>query len=296
MKKKLRRSLRGALLWMFWAVLSPIVRMISKPSRVFLTSTRSDGGGAQWHGRFSVMAFADEHNMSYVPSRIDHIMPKGSMKTLELWNNLFTGDFIVPPTLPPPRKTDALAEFLRALLQSFFSNKKVLLDVGHFHLYTDIHPEKVSRSLQRHRMRYNNPKRLPNQSTRIPKIAMHVRRGLSWEPNFTANRITDDMSVLRNLKCVITRERITSGTLFSAVQNDNLASKLPSGFHFDSQADEFAVIHSLINAQAMIMGKSCLSYISAAFAQGTVYYEDFFHPPLPGWVTLESSCLTKPRN
>jgi hypothetical protein len=226
--------------------------------------------------------------MTYVPSRFKKVMPESSERILELWSNLFVGEFTYPETLPAPRKTDSLRRMVWELIKSYVTQTPVLLDTGHCHAFTDVHPNTIKVSLELHGIKYNNPAGLTAKDSKDPRIAMHVRRGLSWEPNFTPNRLTGDDEVLRNLKLVSRVERINTGTLYSAIRNEYLESRIPNGFDFDWKANEFEVIHDLINSNVIIMAKSCLSYISATFAQGTVYYDDFFHPPLSGWVSLKT--------
>ena len=273
--------------------MSPVIRRISDPSRVFLTSTRGDGGGAQWHGRFSAMAFADRHNIKYVPSRFNALKPDSSQEIMDLWSDLFVGSFSVPKNIPEPRKADSIIAILWCLIGSFVRQRPILIDSGHCHFYTDFHPSAIRHSLELHGVRYANPANLKIRRTKGPRIAMHVRRGLSWEPNFTSNRLTGDEEVLQILEWVGRHERIRRGTVFSAVQNPFIEDRLPNGFDYNSSANEFELIHNIINADVAIIAKSCLSYVAAAFATGTVYYEPFFHPPMPGWHRLEAPSVTQ---
>ena len=286
---KFKRMVRKFLYKSLWLVLSPFLRLISNPKRVLLTSTRWDGGGAQWHGRFSVMAFADEHKMTYVPSRFTEIVHDNSQEKKELWSNLFTGDFEVPKELPIRVKADSIPLLVRAVTTSFLRRREILIDAGHLHAYTDLFPDAIRRSLQTHRVRYNNPAGIPSSGTDSRGIVMHVRRGFEWEGNFGPNRVTSDDEVLKRLEAVIQATGIGHGVIYSGVPNENLSNRLPEGFVFDHQADEFQVMHHLIKSRVTVMAKSCMSYVSAALAEGTVFYDPFFHPPLPDWRVLDEA-------
>lgn len=274
---------------MLWAVLSPLLRRASSPDRVVLTCTRGDGGGAQWHGRLTVMAFADRHNMSYVPSNFDRVVPHNTEEIRKLWSALFVGEF-TQTELPNKRlKADSLFLFTKAVLASLLRGGPVLIDVGHMHAYTDLHPESILETIRIHKIRYNNPAEIELQQINQPVIAMHVRRGLSWEESFTPNRLTSDEQVLSRLGYVARLTEIKLGTVFSAVPNVDLSSKLPLGYEYDYNSDEFMVIHQLINANVTMLAKSCMSYIAGVFSKGEVFYDPFFHPPLPGWKVLGPS-------
>ena len=286
---QLKRKLRKTFHQLLWAVLSPLLRQASNPERVTLTCTRGDGGGAQWHGRFSVMAFADRHNMNYLPSKFDRVMPINTEEIRKLWTDLFVGEFS-QTEIPDNRvKADSINLFTKAVLASFFKGESVLIDVGHLHSYTDLHTDAIVETIRLHKIRYNNPAEIEIHGPHSPQIVMHVRRGLSWETKFTSNRLTSDDQVLRRLNDVRHLTGISHGTVFSAVPNENLSSKLPRGFGYDHHSDEFTLIHRMINADAVILAKSCLSYVAGAFSRGEVFYDPFFHPPLPDWMVLGSS-------
>lgn len=286
---KIKVILRRLLFKLLWIFLSPLLRRLSSPNRVILTCTRGDGGGAQWHGRFSVMAFADRHDMGYLPSNFDRIMPEDTGELRNLWSELFVGEFIDIQRPKNYLKADSLVLLSQAVISSFLTGKTVLIDAGHLHAYTDLYPESVSEAIRTHKIRYNNPAGISLDPYSEPVIAMHVRRGLSWETNFTPNRLTSDKQVLGRLNYIRSLTGVNAGTVFSAVANDNLSSNLPQGLRYDHTSDEFTVIHNLIHADVTILAKSCMSYIAGAFSEGEVFYDPFFHPPLPGWRAVSLS-------
>jgi hypothetical protein len=290
-KRKIRRKMYLAI----WFFLSPLLKATSSPQRVILTCTRGDGGGAQWHGRFSVMAFADEHNMSYSPSDFGAVMPQNTAEQRLLWSRLFEGEFSAFSDLPGPVKADSLLSLLIEVLKSRLGNRVTLIDVGHLHSFTDLNPDAVAKSLQVHKVRYCNPAQVDTSQFSEKAIAMHVRRGLEWESNFTPNRLTGDEEVLRRLDVVVQISKFSSGTIYSGAPIPGIDSKLPAGFETDSESDEFVVLHHLINSEVAILAKSCMSYVAGAFARGDVYYDPFFHPPLPGWKILDSEFVNKLR-
>lgn len=284
--KRIKRLVRDFIYRSIWAMTSPVLKLMSAPDRVVMTCTRGDGGGAQWHGRFSVMTFADNHNMSYMPSDFDRVMPLDTFEIRSFWSSLFSGEYSYPNQLPQRIKIKSLAQLYAAVAKSFITRAKTLIDADHLHSYTDLHPEKVSESLKFHKLSYRNPAQVNLNGSQKASIAMHVRRGLSWEKNFTANRQTTDDEVLDRLLHVIDLEAKKTGVIYSGLPNEAIAKRLPDGFTFDSSSSEFVVIHHLITADVSILAKSCLSYVAGAFALGKVFYEPFFHPPLPQWEVL----------
>jgi hypothetical protein len=229
------------------------------------------------------MAFASRHRMAYVHSRFERIMPPGSVETIDLWNGLFQGEYDEHESLPEPVKADKLRAIVPLVLKSWVTRTRVLIDIGHLHSYTNLFPETVSEAIELFQVRYCNPANIAPLPEEDRGIAMHVRRGLNFERNFTANRVTSDQSVISGLESVIVETGISRGVIFSGLNLESVRDQIPKGFRFDSEANEFEVIHHLITADVTILAKSCMSYISGAFAKGEVYYDPFFHPPLPGW-------------
>jgi len=286
---RFKKKVREILLALFWRLASPLLRFLAVNSSIILTCTRNDGGGAQWHGRFSVMTFADDHKMGYVHSGFDQLMPEGSESKKLLWNEMFSGVYQNFDTLPSPIKVNHPMGLLKIAVQTYVKKQVSLIDINHLHSYTNLFPGSLELSLIRHRIRYQNPAKITKGLNLGPNsLVMHVRRALDWETAFTGNRNTDDATVLRRLAKVIELSGSSRGVLFSGTPNPHLESLLPVGFHFNHTADEFEVIHHMITAENIVLAKSCMSYISGALAKGHVFYEPFFHPPLSSWDVLET--------
>jgi len=286
--KKIRHIFRRFLYLLYWWGVSPLLKFCSKKTLIVLTCTRGDGGGAQWHGRFSVMAFANEHGMGYLHADIDVLMPVDDPSIRNRWSALFSGDYDSFSDLPKAVRVRSSFGLLGVCIKSATNRRASLINLAHLHAFTDLFPQSIERAITRHKLKYENPAGIPDFSPSSgPTLAMHLRRGLDWEQHFTSNRFTADKVALDRLNKVIAEVGPCSGSVFCGLPNSVIEGQLPEGILFDSESDEFEVIHRMITADNLVMAKSCMSYIAGCFSLGNVFYEPFFHPPLKNWRVIK---------
>lgn len=279
--------LKSSFYKVLWFVLSPALTRLGPVSGVVLTCTRIDGGGAQWHGRLSVIAFANRFGFRYQHSDFHELMPFGSIEMKKKWSNLLSGTFEHGLLLPVRVKVISLRRLIVISIWGSICNRQVLVDIGHLHVYTDWFPKSIENAQLHKNLIYANPEGIGDlPATGLPFAAVHVRRGLEWEFAFGSNRVTSNLEVLRRITLLVESRGPMTGIVYSALPNPELEALLPVGFELNSTANEFEVIHRMINADFVILAKSSMSYIAGVFARGEVLYEPFWHPALSNWTRL----------
>jgi len=277
-----RRFYRG-----LWFVISPALTRLGPISGVVLTCTRNDGGGAQWLARISVIAFANRFGFRYQHSEIYELMPVGSNEIRKTWNNLITGTFEGQLLRPVRVRVISLKQLILLSIRGCLCRRQVLVDIGHLHVYTDWFPSSIENARLDKNLIYTNPAGIGEvAATGLSFAAVHVRRGLEWEWEFGANRVTSNSEVLRRITLLVESRGPMTGTVYSGLPNPELEALLPEGFELNSTANEFEVIHRMINADFVILAKSSMSYIAGVFARGEVIYEPFWHPALSNWTKI----------
>lgn len=269
-----------------WFVIPSFIRIVAKHTTISITCSRIDGGGAQWHGRFSVMAFSNHFGFNYVHSNFHKVVPTDTASIRDQWSGLFRGNYTLANADSPRKKVKSLKRLMLLAIKHAFVKKELIVDVDHLHVFTNWFPSSVDRALERFGVRYGNPCNLPVPTSHPPTLVVHVRRGLDFEKNFTTNRNTDDKTIVANISAVRALRPNMKVIVYSGRNLPSLVSLLPPDAFFDCISSEFEVIHSMIYSDYLIMAKSCMSYTAGAFAKGIVYYDPFFHPPLSSWQIL----------
>jgi len=268
-------------------VVSPALTRLGPITRVVLTCTRIDGGGAQWHGRLSVIAFANRFGFKYQHSDIHKLVPVGSHEIRKTWSSLLTGTFEDQLLRPVRVKVTSVKQLILLSIRGCLGRRQVLVDIDHMNVYTDWFPSSIENARLDKNLIYTNPGGIREAAaTGLPFAAVHLRRGLEWESTFGSNRVTSNSEVLRRITLLVESRGPMTGIVYSGLPNPELEALLPEGFELNSTANEFEVIHRMINADFVILAKSCMSYVAGVFARGEVIYEPFWHPALSNWTEI----------
>jgi hypothetical protein len=212
-------------------------------------------------------------------------MPVDSPEIKKIWSGLFLGTPEPELSLPLCVKVNSLRRLILISIRGALSGRKVLLDIDHLHVFTDYFPNTIEKVRDANILIYANPAGITDLvSTGLPFAAVHVRRGSAWEfASFGLNRVTSNSEVLRRIMVLVESKGPMTGIVYSALPDSELAALLPEGFELNSTADEFEVIHRMINSDFTILAKSSMSYVAGVFAKGEVLYEPFWHPALSNW-------------
>lgn len=280
--------IRAILMKVLWAFCSPILQRVSRSREIFLTCTRTDGGGAQWHGIFSVLAFCKEFGLHYVHTPIAKILPDDNQEKKDRWNALFdlTGLSVPRPFWLKPKKVRSLADLLIQISLTK-SGGSALFDIDHCHAYTDWNISSVEKMVPSLKSAFRSQHVLKSiESTENSKLVVHLRRG-HIEDGSGYLRITRDDAVIEGIQSVMKISGLSEGVVFCMQPEPLIESRLPDGIVFDSKSDEFEVIFAMSNAEYLILAKSSMSYVAGILCSGTVLYENFWHPKLKRWLTLD---------
>ncbi|WP_367871106.1 hypothetical protein [Luteolibacter sp. Populi] len=141
---------------------------------------------------------------------------------------------------------------------------------------------------------HDNPK--PPASWFSPdewNVAIHVRRGDALEARHQA-RVTRNPDVERFLRGILPKctnpenKPVRIHLMSEGSRTDfDLAERLevPCELHLDECP--FMTFHHLVMADTLITAKSTFSYFAGILNPGQVFYEPFWHEPLPRWIELE---------
>jgi hypothetical protein len=225
---------------------------------LYTITGKTDGFGSQYHAVMSGVAICAKYNAVYLHTPFVKMEHGEDVDEL----NRFIG-------IPASRSQECISEKFSG--EVHYSDRPSLY-------YTPS-------VLQTLRSWYYSTEKPKIQS---PDIAIHIRRGdvtKSDHPGrFTEN--TFYVNVMKRLKEFYPTYSIL---IFSEGSLADFAEFQlpPQCFKLSTNIKE--TFHSLVKAKILVMSKSSFSYAAAILNENSVYYEEFWHKPLDGW--LKSSML-----
>ncbi|MEI9906794.1 MAG: hypothetical protein WDO06_01810 [Actinomycetota bacterium] len=278
--RRLRSNVRGALFSIFkiWLRVRPTTGYLS-------CAGRSDGGGAQLHATLSTQLLCNDFKIQYLHtpfSSIEHKPANWSEKEwLEKWENyLDLGDGFPTRSQIDYKNFEIVSaksplEAVARLLKN--RSRKVIVEVRECHDYADRHAKNYQSIISKYQT-----------DQKSPIIAVHVRRG-----DVTSSHQTFRFTSAENIKSHIGQvindfpNNENEVVLYSASSDSDLTELSKFDWKLDTSSNVFEVLNALRSAEIQVMSKSSLSYIGALFSSGVVYYQRFWHSPLPGWKLLK---------
>lgn len=255
---------------------------------------KSDGGGAQWHACFSVMALAHHLGLTYHHSpflQIEH-GPIDSKAWIASWNGLFQ--------LGPPLEVDNLHRISCAspldLAQRILNqppSSGALFVLEHAHGLTNRQPQLMASLRPFLRQAYRPSPVLPLPPSPLHKtLVVHVRRGDVQVDGNHCHRFTSSVSIAATCRQVLARHpHLQQVLLLSASPDADLLALCRNGFLLDSKHDVFTHLHWMSQAGCLVIAKSSLSYLGGLLNPYFVFAEHFEHPPLPDWTVLPTAAI-----
>ena len=254
-----------------------------------LTCSRSDGGGAQIHGRFSVISFANYFGVRFLNSPIinAHFGNGKDWDTVDAgwdlkWNslikfeNLTKGDLEGAKVIKTATSTDLWKIILKIIITAKVNNKYIF-ELESAHRFTDLKPIIIDKSRELFRRMLV---RVPLQANE--NIVIHLRRG----NDVTAKiRYEKDEILFKWLGNILEKYpknliRIYTNELFELpIQFQNLVI-------VDNKSTPFEAITHMADCKILVIAKSSMSYIAALMNQGVVYCPNFWHPKMKDWVYI----------
>jgi hypothetical protein len=246
---------------------------------VTIECKRDDGGGAQIHGRISVLVFANYYKFGFINSEINNAHFNSSHDWNERWNRLFDFRSYSSSTQNTHVifKAVSTTELWKILLKLLFigdKNANFLFIMESAHKFTDRNPQILFHYRTMIRTLFNPVKYHGTES-----IVLHLRRG----SDLTANvRFEEDGIIFARLKALRSLYPDQNIRVYS-----NSTFLLPYEFKefvtVDTKSDPFQAISHMAAAEVLVIAKSSMSYVAGVVCNGMVYSPTFWHPKLPNW-------------
>lgn len=249
---------------------------------------RDDGGGSQ--ALYAAIALATSRilGVRYIHrnfSEVEHAV-SGMEDFSAAWNRTFRFELL--DSGPDYRQTfsiDSALETAKALMRL---RQGISITSSVFRYLVDIHPSSLELVRPELRSIYRGRQLPDNESKATVRITFHARRGdvnlIDHPGRWTSNdELVEDFHAVRGwlgasqaIPEVVTDDLTGDMSIFD--------SHLGRVYRDDNPFDAF---ERLVRARVLVTGRSSFSYLAALINANTVIYRDFWHPPMPGWHTLE---------
>ena len=240
---------------------------------------KRDGGGAQVHAVMSALLFSRANGIPYFHSPFEGISHGGNPKAFAAqWERAFNLGLGAPKV---PKRVPVISseEFNQG-----YRGAPAIVAAQNFHSFAERNLGFYPALADELRDRVV----LPPRKFETPTIAVHIRRGdVIGNAKYT-HRLTDNALVLANIKHVLGEHPHHRVLVFSEGTPADFGP-LAEFCDFELNSDVFSTISAMIQADCLIMAKSSLSYVAGLLSRGSVYYEPFWHGPLPSWRVLPNS-------
>lgn len=253
-----------------------------------------DGIGSQIHSILSILLFAKKFHLIYVHTPVKHIEHyKGDRDKWSLrWEEFFSlgNNEIQIKALQSSHVKRVFVKF------PFLLNKKrdKLYLVTNCHSFTDTCPGDFSLIIDDLRRKYNIKNApLKRIKTRQLQLCVHIRRGDVDAININSFRYSSNRDILKNLVKILefyNRHHIDCRVcIHSQGEEKDFSEFKELNVTFCLNKDEFTTFDNLVNADILVTAKSSFSYVAGLLNKGIVFYEPFWHKPLPSWINITSS-------
>ncbi|AZO09150.1 hypothetical protein EJ074_08510 [Mesorhizobium sp. M3A.F.Ca.ET.080.04.2.1] len=237
---------------------------------------KQDGGGAQVHAVMSALLFSRVTGIPYFHSpfrRVEH--GRDAEAFAAEWEAAFNLGFS-KPCVPHGVPTISAGAFNKE-----YRGVPAVVAEQHFHNFAERHLGMYPALAEELRARLL----LPQRTFERPTIAVHIRRGDVVGNPAAAQRLTSNATALDNIKRVLADRPGHRVVVFSQGEPSDFGM-LAEFCEFELNSDIFATVSGMIAADCLIMAKSSLSYVAGLLSKGAVYYEPFWHGPIPSWHVL----------
>jgi hypothetical protein len=268
------------------------IQATKKVNNCYITYAGScDGLGSQIHSILSILLFAKKFHLIYVHTPIKNIEHyKGNRDEWSLrWEEFFSlgNNEIQINELESSNVQRAFVKF------PFLLNKKKdkLYLVSNCHSYTDTCPADFSLIVDDLRKKYNLKKPpLKRIKTMQLQLCVHIRRGDVDAININSFRYSSNRDILKNIVKILEfyeKHNIPCKVyIYSQGEEKDFLEFKELNATLCLNKDEFKTFDHLVNADILVMAKSSFSYVAGLLNKGIVFYEPFWHKPLPSWINI----------
>ena len=278
--------------------------VVPKCNNAYITcSNRADGMGAQAHAIYSAMVYAKVSKSRYLHSslkRVDHNYEEDNSweKKIEDYfsfieeknssnedNKVWDQAMIV--------NLNDLFSMLRFVFLFFLISKEraVIFKKEHYHEYPEIFPEEyglIAKDI-RHQFMSNKRSYKTFSGNKNLFIVCHVRRGDVSEqiPKRFTDNDTIEKRILRLVE-FLKLHNISYSLHFVSQGKEKDFGALSKYGEFHLNGSPFIDFYNMVEADVLIMSKSSFSYTAALLSEGIIFYELFWHNPLPNWFDMDT--------
>lgn len=260
--------------------------------------THNDGFGSQYQSLLNTIAIANYLGIKFAFTPMHNIAHNYDNNTDFIERlNTFTGianKYVNVKNIPTSVKRKKVSS-----LDQIKPNNNCLYTIDHVVSKTIIDSNvailnKFKNSL--YKMYMSSPKpTLDSLKKNKVNVAVHVRR---------KNIVDDRESLLENnyyfkvMNLILQSYPEAIFHIYSQASHEvcNYNSDIPHGFngyekyntvfHLDESIEK--TFHGMVMADILVTCDSSLSYAAAFLSKGEIYYHEFWHKPLPGWIVIKS--------
>lgn len=246
------------------------------PSFTYDTCLETDGGGAQLHSRIATWAFARAVGARFLNTPMRKVDHGTDEQWVSRWNQLIK---FQPETKIESPSTEASMTVLGVLLANWKPKKILNINVKNPHYFTDAFPEAIQdiRSDLRELFQSATP-----NSDWTCDFGIHLRLLQPKDVDFTSSRLSSLEQIVSKLDLLESSKEVV--VFASPVAERNLPD-VPEHFSFCTD-DALTTISKMVLAKNLVIGKSSMSYVAGLLSEQTVWYPEFWHPPMPDWKRL----------
>lgn len=254
---------------------------------------RGDGGGAQLQASLATFASARQRGLEYVhiPLSVVEHREESREQWVERWNSLFS----FPANSGPGTRAfslDSRFSTLRAVLR--YRESAVLCSRG-FRKLADRSPRVYENVRKEIRGFYRSePSRAGREPAAARVLSAHVRRGDVKTVGRASFRYTPNSEILESIGGLVAANQDVQVVIFSNGTLAELQEFVDRGWEVRNELDAIETFRCLIESDVLVMAKSSFSYVAGLVSSGEVWYENFWHPPLPSWKRLDSEAPIQP--
>lgn len=267
--------------------LATLIRAGLVDSNCALTCARSDGAGAQAHGRMSIVAFCRNFGIPYFHTPFVQVEHTSSADEVLRWEELFGFNKLQDLPDANSRRSVDLPTFVNS---PALWSQKVLVRCLFLHPFVDRNTELYERMRSDFRKCYSGDSEHSIPGT--ANVAVHIRRGDVGHSKDSNRRFTSNAKVRQAITAVKAACSETGLTpiisIYSQGQEADFDWLQESDCILQLNKDPLWTFNRLVRADALLMAKSSFSYAAALLSNGKVIYEPFWHPPLPSWMPVDS--------
>lgn len=247
-------------------------------------SGRSDGVGAQVHSQFSIAAYAHLRGLRWIPSPLRQVAHNDASEPDwdEQWNDFFN--------FPRQQTEDSACLPIKRIQRLIWLKSGTHFCSHKAHAIVDLFPESYRAVMRGIRASYDKSPREKKSlfTSSGMKVAVHLRRGDATNMAGRCSSVEDSAaklaSILPKLK---EHSKELEIIVFSQGESKDFKALIDIGASLALDENVFDSFHSMVIADVLFTAKSSFSYTAALLNQGQVFYEPFWHPPLPGWEVLK---------